>query len=225
MLSVSDNGTGMTAEVRDHIFEPFFTTKEIGKGTGLGLSTVYGIVQQSGGSIWIYSEPGHGTTFKIYLPRIDAPASVAGPKSVPAIPKGTETILVVEDDEAVRRIVERILRGAGYQVLGAQGGGDALLLCEKQRGAIDLLLTDVVMPHMSGLELAERVSRLCPELQVLYMSGHPDRVLDADAALAVGTHFVGKPLGAIVLARKVREVLDERGARQGQCSPSTATKK
>ncbi|MBN1610631.1 MAG: response regulator [Polyangiaceae bacterium] len=208
MLSVTDTGTGMEARVREHVFEPFFTTKEAGKGTGLGLSTVYGIVQQSGGSIWLYSEPGRGTTFKILLPRIDAPAPESKRESVRAMARGTETVLVVEDEDAVRRIAERILRGAGYRVLSASGGGDALLLCEKHRGAVDLLLTDVVMPQMSGPDLAARLTKLCPKLAVLYMSGYPDSAADHDAVLSAGRHLVGKPFAAAELTRKVREVLD-----------------
>ncbi|MBI5509510.1 MAG: GAF domain-containing protein [Deltaproteobacteria bacterium] len=210
MLSVTDTGTGMDPAVKEHLFEPFFTTKEKGKGTGLGLSTVYGIVKQSGGNVWVYSEVGQGTTFKVYLPRVDAPAVETTRRSMPAIARGSETVLVVEDEDAVRRLAERILRSAGYKVLAAASGGDALLLWEKHRGEIDLLLTDVVMPQMSGRELAERLGKPCPTLKVLYMSGYTDNAIVHHGVLDPGTRFIGKPFSTTELTRKVREALDER---------------
>jgi PAS domain S-box-containing protein len=215
MLSVTDTGSGIDAETKAHIFEPFFTTKEKGKGTGLGLSTVYGIVKQSGGNIWVYSEPGRGTTFKVYLPRVDAPATDLKRRPASVMATGSETVLVVEDEDAVRRLAERILRSAGYTVLAAASGGDALVLCEKQGEAIDLLLTDVVMPQMSGKELAERLAKTSPKLRVLYMSGYTDNAIVHHGVLDPGTRFIGKPFAAAELTRKVREVLDEgKGAKE-----------
>ncbi len=208
-LAVSDTGCGMDAETKAHIFEPFFTTKARGKGTGLGLSTVYGIVKQSGGYVWVYSEPGTGTTFKIYLPRVEAPASEPRRRSAQAVASGSETLLLVEDEDAVRRLAERILLGAGYRVLTATNGGDALLLCETHVGPIDLLLTDVVMPLMSGRSLAERLASLRPRLKVLYMSGYTDDAIAHHGVLAPGTRFLSKPFTAVELAGKVREALDE----------------
>jgi PAS domain S-box-containing protein len=210
-FAVTDTGCGMDKETRERIFEPFFTTKEKGKGTGLGLSTVYGIVKQSGGNIWVYSEPGQGTTFKIYLPRdLSASLTVSGSRlaAVTTPPTGTETILVVEDEEAVRDIAKRILREAGYNVLAAASPDDALLTCKSHLGKLHLLLTDVVMPQMSGKLLADRLAMARPGLKVLYMSGYADDAILHHGTLAPGTHFIGKPFSAVDLARKVREVLD-----------------
>jgi signal transduction histidine kinase len=208
MLAVSDTGTGMDRETQRRIFEPFFTTKGTGKGTGLGLSTVFGIVQQSGGNIWVYSEPGKGTTFKVYLPRVDA-AVVALPGSqAPASLRGGETILLVEDDEPVRAITLNILRRQGYQVLPAQHAGEALLLSERHPGAIDLLLTDVVMPHLSGPELAKRLATERPDMRVLFMSGYTDDSVVRHGALEAGIAFLQKPITPASLATRIREVLD-----------------
>jgi PAS domain S-box-containing protein len=209
MLSVSDTGVGMTAEVKEQVFEPFFTTKEKGKGTGLGLATVYGIVKQSGGNIWIYSEPGQGTTFKIYLPRVDEPLEELKEKAeVKGIPRGSETILVVEDEEKVLKLTVQILRGQGYAVLEAPHGDDALLVCEQHEGPIHLMLTDVVMPNMSGLELAKRLKAFHPEMKVLYMSGYTDNAIVHHGVLEKGMNYIQKPFTIEGLARKVREVLD-----------------
>jgi CheY-like chemotaxis protein len=208
-LAVTDTGLGMDAGTLDRVFEPFFTTKGMGKGTGLGLSTVYGIVKQSGGNLWVYSEPGRGTTFKVYLPRKDAPATVVKRKPVSTLLKGSETVLVVEDEDAVRSLVERILRGAGYRVLAAANGDDAIARVEGHRGKIHLLLTDVVMPEMSGRELAEHLAEHNPRLKTIFMSGYTDNAIVHHGVLDPGTRFIGKPFSPFDLARKVREVLDE----------------
>lgn len=212
MLAVSDTGCGMDKETQSHIFEPFFTTKEAGKGTGLGLSTVYGIVKQSGGYIWVYSEVGKGTSFKVYLPRIDTPEVAEKPRSVAGFGelRGDETILLVEDEEIVRRMARMILEANGYRVLEAALGEEALLLCYQHAGEIDLMLTDVIMPGMSGRVLAERVGVLCPELPVLYMSGYTDDAIVRHGLLGDLLEFIQKPFAPETLTRKVRNVLDTR---------------
>ncbi|MBN1609138.1 MAG: response regulator [Polyangiaceae bacterium] len=209
-LAVTDTGCGMDERTKARLFEPFFTTKERGKGTGLGLSTVYGIVKQSGGSIWVYSEPAQGTTFKIYLPRelSATPVMVSKAPTGPTRTTGTETILVVEDDEALRAVTRRTLCAAGYTVLTARDGEEALQSVLQHTGDIHLLLTDVVMPRMGGRELAEALSRTRPALKVLYVSGYTDDAIVHHGVLDPETHFLAKPITAADLTRKVREVLD-----------------
>jgi PAS domain S-box-containing protein len=215
-IAMSDTGTGMDAETRAHIFEPFFTTKEPGKGTGLGLSTVYGIIKQSGGNIWVYSEPGKGTTFKVYLPRIDQAVKAIAPGElrVEELLPGSETILLVEDEEAVRSLAREALEFRGYHVLETKGAIEALQVGERHKEHIHLLLTDVVMPQMGGRELAEHFAPLHPETKVLYMSGYADNAVVHHGLLDPGTALLDKPFTAESLARKLREVLDRAGGQK-----------
>jgi two-component system cell cycle sensor histidine kinase/response regulator CckA len=208
MLAVSDTGSGIDKATQVRIFEPFFTTKELGKGTGLGLSTVFGIVQQSGGHIGLFSEPGLGTTFEIYLPRVDAAKDVAKAQIEPSTLRGTETILLVEDEEQVRVVAVQALRRQGYRVLPAQHAGEALLLCERFPEKIDLLVTDVVMPQMSGPELARRLDTVRPDLKVLFMSGYTDDSIIRHGVVEVEFAYLQKPITPATLTKKVREVLD-----------------
>jgi PAS domain S-box-containing protein len=209
MLAVSDTGTGMDAETRAHLFEPFFTTKELGKGTGLGLATVYGIVQQSGGHIWVYSEPGRGATFKIYLPRVDAPVETGQPaQAVAVVEGGGETVLLAEDDPSVREVTVAILAHKGYRVLRAPDGQTALELARGHGGEIPLLVTDIIMPGMTGRELAEALARERPGVRTLYISGYTDDAVIRHGVLEAGTPYLQKPFTPDDLARKVREVID-----------------
>jgi len=210
MLAVSDTGVGMSPEIQGRIFEPFFTTKEPGKGTGLGLSTVYGIVKQSAGYIYVYSEPGRGTTFKVYLQPTEGPVEVMAEPPSQTAPAGRETILLVEDDALVRDVVQRMLSGFGYTVLEAAGGDEALAICEKYTGSIDLLMTDVVMPKANGRQVAEHAARLRPRLRVLYMSGYTDEAIVKLGMLEPGLFFLHKPFSRDVVGRKVREVIEQR---------------
>jgi CheY-like chemotaxis protein len=211
MMAISDNGIGMDEETQSRIFEPFFTTKELGKGTGLGLSTVYGIVKQSGGNIWIYSESGKGTTFKIYLPRVDKTAAqveqVKGPKKSL---NGSETILVVEDNDMVRQLALKVFLKYGYMVLEAKNGEEAVEICRQHEGPIHLMLADVVMPKMGGRKLAEHFENTRTETKVLYMSGYADDTIVHHGILPQGMNFVQKPFTHEMIASKVRELLDER---------------
>ncbi|HJW99418.1 MAG TPA: PAS domain S-box protein [Terriglobales bacterium] len=210
LLSVSDTGHGMDAETRSHIFEPFFTTKSQGKGTGLGLATVYGIVKQSGGFIWVYSEPGQGTTFKIYLPRVDEPLeSIAVSQQDPASIAGTETLLLVEDEEPARELMVAFLKKNGYTVLEAKNGLDALRVAEQHGGTIHLLVTDMVMPKMGGRELADRLAMQRPGLKPLYLSGYSERIAAPDTNRGWRGAFLQKPFAMDVFGRKVREILND----------------
>jgi PAS domain S-box-containing protein len=208
MLAVSDTGVGMSEEVREHIFEPFFTTKRKGAGTGLGLSTVYGIVRQNGGWIWVYSEPERGATFKIHFPRIHAAAQPEAEARQADSGRGRETVLVVEDQANVRELAREVLESYGYRVLDAAHGAEALQLSEDHEGRIDLMLTDVVMPGMTGRELAGRMKALRPDIKVLYMSGYTENVIARQGVLESGIAFIPKPLTPEALATKVRETLE-----------------
>jgi PAS domain S-box-containing protein len=209
MLAVSDNGTGMSDDTRARIFDPFFTTKEKGKGTGLGLSTVYGIIKQSGGNIWVYSELNHGTTFKVYLPQLATATNKTEPEVVELAPSGgCETILLVEDEDVVRGLARKILEQSGYKVMAASRGAEAIRLCQQRTESIDLLLTDVVMPETSGKEVADRVTELLPGLRVLFMSGYTDEAIVHHGVLDSNVEFIQKPFTPAALVRRVREVLD-----------------
>ena len=207
MLAISDTGSGMSPEVRDRIFEPFFTTKEAGKGTGLGLSIVYGIVKQNHGEVMVYSEVGKGTTFKIYLPLVEVAAEAASQEAGPTELRGSETILLCEDEAGIRKLVRTMLDKQGYQVLEASSPQEAMQIAAAKNGAIHLLLTDVVMPQMSGFDLARAVRERRPGVKVLYMSGYTDNRVSSSWELAPDTPFLHKPFTAVNLAQKIREAL------------------
>jgi CheY-like chemotaxis protein len=213
MLAVSDTGVGMDAATQQRAFEPFFTTKTAGEGTGLGLATVYGIVKQSGGFIWVYSEPELGTTFKIYLPRIDESAEPA-PAKPPVAPgqRGDETLLVVEDTESLREMFCDVLQQEGYSVLSAADGEDALRVAREHVGPIHLLLTDVVMPKLGGADLARELERLRPGLRVLFMSGYTNGVITRHGVAGKGVAVIEKPFTTERLSRAVRQALDRPAA-------------
>ncbi|HSK73939.1 MAG TPA: ATP-binding protein, partial [Pyrinomonadaceae bacterium] len=211
MLAVSDTGVGIEEETQEYIFEPFFTTKEVGKGTGLGLATVYGIVKQSGGYVWVYSEVGRGTTFKIYLPRVDEDVQMPEKdETTESIPGGTETILLVEDEEMVRNLSRQILQTCGYKVLEARNGVEALSICQDSDSKIDLLMTDVVMPQMGGRELAEKLEQMYPQIRLLFTSGYTDDAIIRQGVIKTGENFIQKPFTFEALAKKVRELLDAK---------------
>ncbi|MCZ6904837.1 MAG: response regulator [Acidobacteria bacterium] len=212
LLTVSDTGTGMDAETQSHIFEPFFTTKGWAKSTGLGLATIHGIVKQSGGIIWVESAPGRGTTFKFYLPRVEEAAAAEGKSTGLTTPsRNSETILVVEDEEGVRQLMREFLAGKGYTILEARDGTEAIQLAQQHRGPIHLLMTDVVMPGMSGGDLAQRLASLRPETKVIFVSGYTDDAIVQHGVREEGTVFLQKPFSLDALARTVREVLDSKG--------------
>ena len=209
LLAISDTGTGMDENTQARIFEPFFTTKEKGKGTGLGLATVYGIIKQSGGFIWVYSEKGHGSTFKIYLPRVDeVSVHETSPVSADQSLRGSETILVVDDESDVRSLVSEMLRFYGYKVMEAPNASNALLIMERYQNDVDLVLTDIVMPQMNGFELVDKISPMYPALKIVFMSGFTDTVTADHPQLDKEKNFVQKPFSANVLIQKIRDVLD-----------------
>jgi CheY-like chemotaxis protein len=211
LLTVADSGQGIAAEHLPHIFEPFYTTKEAGKGTGLGLATVYGIVKQNGGFVWVYSEPGLGTTFKIYLPQVHSLTSEAridNEKPAESSPCGCETLLLVEDEASVRQASRQFLTESGYTVLEASDGADALRASREHTGPIHLMVTDVVMPKISGPKLAERLADERPDMKVLFVSGYAENTILHHGKIDVANRFLPKPFSLKMLARKIREVLE-----------------
>jgi CheY-like chemotaxis protein len=210
MLAVSDTGIGLDEETKSHIFEPFFTTKEKGKGTGLGLATVYGIVKQSRGHIAVYSEVGHGTTFKVYLPRVksESTSGTSGPTIQKRGKGGAETIMLVEDEKVVQELAVTLLEEYGYTVLAASDGEEALTIIESRSQRPDLLITDVVMPGMGGKELAERVQSRWPEMRIIFISGYADEAIIRQGVLETDAQFLQKPFAPEALAKKVRNILD-----------------
>jgi CheY-like chemotaxis protein len=208
LLAVSDTGSGMDAATKERLFEPFFTTKGPGKGTGLGLSTVFGIVKQSGGSVEVYSEPGSGSSVKVYFPRVDQAVPVEEGARKRLSPRGNETILLVEDDEMVRNLVRETLEREGYKVIGAADPVEAQRIADAHRGKIQLLITDVVMPRLNGKELAKALVERRPELKVLYMSGYTDSAIVNSGILQKEVAFLQKPFTPAALASKVRDVLE-----------------
>lgn len=214
-LAVSDTGKGMDVQTREHVFEPFFTTKEQGQGTGLGLATIYGIVQQTGGHIWLYSEPGIGSSFKLYFPRVDAPASISQPDSLARTSRGTGTVMVVEDEATVRDLTSTVLRRAGYEVTAVSDGAEALERLSGLDQPIGILVTDVVMPGMSGIDLAERILDRFPAAGVVLLSGYTAETLDLDRVVTRGAVFLSKPVTSNDLLDAVRRARDRRSVPNG----------
>ena len=208
MFAITDTGSGMDAATQARIFEPFFSTKEVGKGTGLGLSTVYGIVKQSDGYVWVYSEVGVGTTFKIYLPRVDEEAPLVPEEGPGPLLRGVETVLLVEDEASLRELLREALEANGYSVLVAREGAEALRIAEAHAGAIQIIVTDVVMPGMIGPKIVELVAQTRPTMKVLYISGYSDESVVRHGLVGPGRAFLSKPFGPEVLLRRVREALD-----------------
>jgi two-component system cell cycle sensor histidine kinase/response regulator CckA len=217
MLEVRDTGVGMDAATRDRIFEPFFTTKAPGKGTGLGLSTVYGIVRQSEGTITVHTEPGQGCAIRCFFPATDEVKRQPGETAeLPDVAGGTETLLVAEDEEQLRALVRRYLGTRGYTILEARDGREAIDVAQSHKGPIHLLVTDVVMPHMSGKELAKRLQQERPGLRVLFISGYSSEAIERHGELAPDSVFLQKPIQPVALARAVREILDDEPATHGR---------
>jgi CheY-like chemotaxis protein len=210
MLTVADAGTGMDAEVQSHIFEPFFTTKEMGKGTGLGLATVYGVIKQSGGYIFVESEPGRGAQFKIFLPRVEGSAIELEPAAPSQKTHGSRTILIAEDEAALRKLTRNTLKHLGYAVLGASNGTEAIEIASRCNSHIDLLLTDVVMPGMSGRELAQRLASTRPDMKILYMTGYTDGVIAEHGVLEAGISVLRKPFTHAQLIQSLDGIFEER---------------
>jgi CheY-like chemotaxis protein len=207
-LEISDTGEGMDDKTLSHIFEPFFTTKPKGKGTGLGLSTVFGIVKQSGGEVSVQSQPGRGSTFRIQFPRCEQAKSAKTAPEPAAVPRGSETVLIAEDEAPVRALAERLLRRQGYTVLSAKDGDEALRAAQRHAGPVHLLLSDVVMPGLTGPELAEKLAAQRPQMRVLYISGYAEDAVLRRGKLGAGIAFLPKPFTRARLLRKVRETLD-----------------
>ena len=209
LLSVADNGIGMDRETQSHLFEPFFTTRDIDKGTGLGLSIVYGVVKQSGGFIWVDSEPGQGATFRIYLPRIEEKETIpSATGSYSKNNRGSEKILPVEDEEGAREAISHFLRAQGYDVLESRSPSAAIAVAKQRRGPIQLLITDIIMPKINGRELARQLAAIRPEMSVRYISGYTDRALADGTTIDSNLDYLQKPFAFDVLGRKLREILE-----------------
>jgi CheY-like chemotaxis protein len=205
MIAMTDTGHGMDGETRKRIFEPFFTTKERGKGTGLGLASVYGMVKQGGGDIWVYSEPGRGTTFKLYFPQVERPVETVGGETESFAQPGNATVLVVEDEQAVRELTVRMLQRLGYSVLSAASGGEAIEISRSFAGRISFLLTDVVMPELNGRQVADAVLATRPDLKVLFLSGYTEQSA-IHQGIGAGVNFLAKPFSREILAKKLLEL-------------------